>query len=265
MLVSDPRCLDFLDHYSNVLYTLHSRERLAFIAQLASTVDRYRPETCCILGNYYSLSSRHEDAVKHFRQALSLDRTFASAWTLLGHEYFKLQNTHAAIESYRRAVDLNNKDYRAFVGLGQVYGVLEKLNFSLYYYRRAVALRPVDVDMWQMIATCLKDMSRTSPAIGALKKAIACTSVHIENSPKDGFDTKSRRTKLLFQLANMYEESQNRPEAIMCLENCLSESDAVGNNDDANKKNGSEVVSIIARARLLLAQWQAVGVDYPEA
>jgi len=104
--------------------------------------------TCCVIGNYYSLSSRHEDAIIHFRRALILDRNFSSALTLLGHEYLKLQNTHAAIESYRHAVDLNNKDYRAFVGLDQAYEVLEKPTFSSYYYGRAVALRPGDMDLW---------------------------------------------------------------------------------------------------------------------
>jgi Tfp pilus assembly protein PilF len=91
---------------------------------------------------------------------------------LLGHEYLKLQNTHAAIDSYRHAVDLNNKDYRAFVGLGQAYEVLETPTFSLYYYRRAVALRPGDMDLWQMIATCLTGMSRIPQAIDALKRLL---------------------------------------------------------------------------------------------
>lgn len=128
-MISDPRRLDFLDHYSNVLYTLESHEKLAFVAQLASNVDRYRPETCCVIGNYYSLSSRHEDAIIQFKRALNLDRGFSSAWTLLGHEYLAVQNTHAAVESYRRAIDINNKDYRAFVGLGQGYESLESQLF----------------------------------------------------------------------------------------------------------------------------------------
>lgn len=265
MLVSDPRCLDFLDHYSNVLYTLGSRERLAFVAQLASAVDHYRPETCCVIGNYYSLSSRHEDAVTQFRRALSLDRNFSSAWTLLGHEYFKLQNTHAAIESYRHAVDVNNKDYRAFVGLGQVYEVLEKPTFSLYYYRRAVALRPDDEDLWQMIATCLTGMSEIPRAIDALKKAILCTSCHSRNHPRDNFDTQGRRIELLFQLANIYEESQNRPKAIRYLEICLDESNVVENSGDIDGAIGSATISILPRARLLLAQWAVADGDYSRA
>ena len=155
LLVSNPRVLEFLDHHSNVLYLLGDREKLAFVAQLAAKVDRYRPETCCIIGNYYSLSSCHTDAVVQFRQALQLDRNFSSAWTLLGHEYMKLEKTHSAINSYQHATVINNKDYRAFVGLAQAYESLEKPAVSLYNYRKALALRPDDSDLWVMMATCL--------------------------------------------------------------------------------------------------------------
>ena len=260
MLVSDPRRLDFLDHYSNVLHNLGSRDRLAFVAQLASDVDRDRPETCCVIGNYYSLSARHEDAVKEFRRALTLDRSFSSAWTLLGHEYFKLKNTHTAIESYRHAVDLNNKDYRAFVGLGQAYDLLDKHTFSLSYYRRAVALRPSDSDLWQMMAICLTSMSTIPQAIEALKKAVTCTSDVKGSRTGDALDTKWRRIELLFQLANLYEESGNRLDATMCLEICVDGYDVIENDGDTDGAVGSAVRSILVKARLLLTQWAAAVV-----
>ena len=100
---------------------------------------RYRPETCCIIGNYYSLKGDHRKAVRcartlgllcptrsgadtrvkgwcrampvafvaclstiqvlYFARALRLDRRFLSAWTLMGHEYVELKQTEAAIEA----------------------------------------------------------------------------------------------------------------------------------------------------------------------
>ena len=104
LLKSDPHRLDALDHYSNILYVMERRPKLGFLAQLATSTDRFRPETCCVVGNYYSLKSEHEKAVMYFRRALTLDRSFLSAWTLMGHEYVEMKNTHAAIEAYRRAV-----------------------------------------------------------------------------------------------------------------------------------------------------------------
>ncbi|KFZ11131.1 hypothetical protein V502_07735 [Pseudogymnoascus sp. VKM F-4520 (FW-2644)] len=263
MLVSDPLCLDFLDYYSNVLHTPGSRSRLAFITHLASSINRYRPETCCAIGNYYSLSSRHEDAVHYFRLALNLDRNFSSAWTLLGHEYFKLQNSHAAIEAYRRAVDCNNKDYRAFVGLGVVYEGLEKSTFSLHYYRRALALRPDDAELWQVIGGCLTCMERVPQAIEAWKRCIACSDSRAGNGPEDAFRDKCRRMEMLFQLAKAYEKVQYRLEAIKCLEVCLGESDRMeylGNLDDPIRFKG---IFVLGQARLLLARW--TGADGNDA
>lgn len=261
MLISDPLRLDLLDHYSNVLHTLGSRSLLAFISHLASAVNHYRPETCCAIGNYYSLSSRHEDAIHYFRLALNLDRNFSSAWTLLGHEYFKLQNSHAAIEAYRRAVDCNNKDYRAFVGLGFVYEGLEKSTFSLHYYRRALALRPDDAELWQMMGGCLMGMERVPQAIEALKRGIACSDSRAGKGSEDSFHDGCRRIEMLFLLAKAYEIEQNRAEAIKCLEVSLGESDRkeyLGNLDDPIR---FRVIFVLGQARLLLSRWTGADGD----
>ncbi|KAI5290435.1 Anaphase-promoting complex subunit 23 [Ascosphaera acerosa] len=178
ILSANPYRLDGLDHYSNILYVMSARPQLAFIAQLATATDRFRPETCCVVGNYYSLKSDHEKAVLYFRRALTLDRNFLSAWTLMGHEYIEMKNTHAAIESYRRAVDVNQKDYRAWYGLGQAYEVLDMVFYALFYYERAAALRPYDPKMWQAVGSCYAKMERLDQGIHALKRAIVAGSYY---------------------------------------------------------------------------------------
>ncbi|EEH36862.2 cell division cycle protein [Paracoccidioides lutzii Pb01] len=176
LLITSPYRLDSLDHYSNILYVMGARPQLAFIAQIATATDKFRPETCCVVGNYYSLKSEHEKAVMYFRRALTLDRNFLSAWTLMGHEYIEMKNTHAAIESYRRAVDVNRKDYRAWYGLGQAYEVLDMAFYALFYYHRAAALRPYDPKMWQAVASCYAKMGRPEQSIRAFKRALVAGS-----------------------------------------------------------------------------------------
>jgi tetratricopeptide (TPR) repeat protein len=116
-----------------------------------------------------------------------------------------------------------------------------------------------------MMATCLTGMSRIPQAIDALKKAITCTNYHTGNYPRDALDTKWSRIELLYQLANIYEESQNRLEAIRYLEICIDEFDVVENSGDRDRANRSAVVSILYRARLLLARWAAADSDYSKA
>ena len=49
-----------MDEYSNILYVKESPAAMSHLAHRVSLDDKYRPESCCIIGNYYSLSSMHE-------------------------------------------------------------------------------------------------------------------------------------------------------------------------------------------------------------
>ncbi|BFZ54589.1 Anaphase-promoting complex subunit 8 [Savitreella phatthalungensis] len=168
----DPFRLDYIDHYSNVLFVLDQRKSLAYLARRLMETDRHRPETCTVIGNYYSNIGEHEQAVAYFRQALQLDARYASAWTLMGHEYVELKNPHAAIESYRRAIDFDRRDYRAWYGLGQTYEMLEMHYYALHYFERAAALKPLDARMWNAIAGCFEKLGRFHEAIRALRRAL---------------------------------------------------------------------------------------------
>jgi len=105
-------------------------------------------QTCCIVGNYYSLRGQHARAVLYFQRALALDPSYLSAWTLLGHEFVELRATAQAIGAYRRALDINPLDYRAWYGLGQTYEILQCSKYALYYFQRAAAIKPYDARMW---------------------------------------------------------------------------------------------------------------------
>lgn len=100
----DPYRLDTLDTYSNLLFVKDLKREMAFLAHKAVEINKYRPETCTVIGNYYSIRAEHNKAVVYFQRALKLDPNYLSAWTLMGHEFMELKNTNAAIQSYRKAV-----------------------------------------------------------------------------------------------------------------------------------------------------------------
>ena len=206
-----------------------ARPQLAFVAQVATATDKFRPETCCVVGNYYSLKSEHEKAVMYFRRALTLDRNFLSAWTLMGHEYIEMKNTHAAIESYRRAVDVNRKDYRAWYGLGQAYEVLDMSFYALFYYQRAAALRPYDPKMWQAVGSCYAKMGRIDQSIKALKRALVAGSYYASedtSSQLGGMNGPGRKIldpETLHQIATLYERTGEEEEAAAYMELTLQQ------------------------------------------
>ncbi|XP_033633099.1 cell division cycle protein 23 homolog [Asterias rubens] len=143
----DPFRLENMDIYSDLLYVKEMKAELSFLAHHVCEVDKYRVETCCVIGNYYSLRSQHERAVLYFQRALKLNPHYLSAWTLMGHEYMEMKNTPAAIEAYRQAIELNKRDFRAWYCLGQTYEILRMPLYSLYYYRQAQQVRPNDSRM----------------------------------------------------------------------------------------------------------------------
>jgi len=167
----DPHRLHNMDTYSNILYVKECKAELSHLAHTAVRSNKYRPETCCIVGNYYSLKAQHERAVVYFKRALRLNRRYLSAWTLMGHEFVELKNTEAAIEAYRSAVDINPRDYRAWYGLGQTYEILLMYFYALHYYRKATTLRPYDARMWCALAGCYEKLHRTQEAIKCYKRA----------------------------------------------------------------------------------------------
>lgn len=249
IMKEDPHRLDALDHYSNILYVMERRPKLGFLAQVATATDRFRPETCCVIGNYYSLKSEHEKAVMYFRRALTLDRNFLSAWTLMGHEYVEMKNTHAAIEAYRRAVDVNRKDYRAWYGLGLSYEFLEMNYYALFYFQRAASLRPYDPQMWQAMGNCFDRMNRPLEAIKAYKRALLGNLNAGAGAGGSASASGSGGTldpHILYNIGSMYEKCHNLREAAKFMDLCVREAEM------------SDLPSTPAtnRARMWLAKWE---------
>ena len=242
---------------------MSSRPKLAFLAQVATATDKFRPETCCVIGNYYSLKSEHEKAVMYFRRALTLDRNFLSAWTLMGHEYVEMKNTHAAIESYRRAVDVNRKDYRAWYGLGQTYEVLEMHLYALFYYQRAASLRPYDPKMWQAVGSCYDKVDRPHQSIKAYKRALVAGTYYDTASSFGSSATNGEipngvlDPETLYQIALMHEKINDSDEAASYMEMTLAQEEGPGDDDDDEARGpGTGVTNTTSKARMWLAKWE---------
>ena len=252
--------------YSNILYVMEARPKLAFLAQAATATDKFRPETCCVVGNYYALKSEHEKAVMYFRRALTLDRNFLAAWTLMGHEYVEMKNTHAAIESYRRAVDVNRKDYRAWYGLGQTYEVLEMHLYALFYYQRAASLRPYDPKMWQAVGSCYDKIDRPAQSIKAYKRALIAGTYYDSSSSFGSASTHAQTpsgvldAETLYQVALMHEKMNNYEDAASYMELTLAQEEGPEGDDDNNEDDargrGIGVTNTTSKARMWLAKWE---------
>jgi len=219
----DPYRLDNLDTYSNVLYVKDQRVELAHLAHHTVQIDKYRPETCCVVGNYYSLRSQHAKAVLYFQRALKLNPNYLSAWTLMGHEFMELKNKSAAIQSYRHAIEVNPRDYRAWYGLGQTYEILKMHSYCLYYYKKAQELRPNDSRMLMALGDSYEKLDRPHDALKCYWKAHCLGDME--------------RTVALFHLARLYEKTEDSDQAAAAYHQFIDESEGDAISEDRDQQS----------------------------
>ena len=219
----DPYRIDGMDNYSNVLYVKDSFAELSHLAHHLVGTDKYTPETCCVIGNYYSLKSMHAKAVVYFKRALKLNPRYLSAWTLMGHEYVEMKNPAAAIDAYRHAVDINPRDYRAWYGLGQTYEILQMPYYALYYYQQAVKLRPSDPRMWCAMGQCYE-----SDQLRMFTSAIRCYQRAVANDEREGI--------ALSKLATLHREKNEKAAAHYYLLNLKRLDEESSGSVDSNEK-----------------------------
>ncbi|XP_047332226.1 anaphase-promoting complex subunit 8-like [Impatiens glandulifera] len=200
LLRNDPYRVDDMDMYSNVLYAKECSSALSYLAHRVILTDKYKPESCCIVGNYYSLKGQHEKSVMYFRRALKLNKKFLTAWTLMGHEYLEMKNTPAAVDAYRRAVDINSCDYRAWYGLGQAYEMMGMPLYALHYFKKSVFLQPSDSRLWIAMAQCYE-----TDQLNMLEEAIKCY--------RRAANCNDREAIALAQLAKLHDQLGHEEEA----------------------------------------------------
>ncbi|KAJ2892356.1 anaphase-promoting complex component apc8 [Coemansia aciculifera] len=216
----DPFGLELSDAHSHVLYATQDRGRLAVLAQRCAAVDRFRPETCVVIGNYYSLRGERDKAAGYFRRAVQLEPSSREAWVLLGHELVELKNTSGAIDAYRHATEIDARDANAWYGLGQVYDMLNMPHFALRYFARAAALCPHDSRMWSALGDCYGRSAQPD-------RAIACYRRALHASPES-------RAHAAVHLARLYAAAGDRPRAAHCFRLLLANAASDAGDDVAD-------------------------------
>ncbi|XP_035792657.1 cell division cycle protein 23 homolog [Anopheles albimanus] len=208
----DPYRLDNLDSYSNLLFVKDMKTEMSHLAHKVIEINKYSPETCCVVGNYYSIRADHYKAVMYFQRALKLNPRYLSAWTLMGHEFMEMKNTNAAIQSYRQAVEVNKRDFRAWYGLGQAYEILKMPFYSLHYYKAAQTLRPFDSRMLVALGETYEKLEKDHDAIKCYMKA---------------YEVGDIEGMAMFSLAKLYEKQGETDKAIQAYMSFCSEENMV--------------------------------------
>ncbi|PAA56274.1 hypothetical protein BOX15_Mlig007293g2, partial [Macrostomum lignano] len=211
---SDRCALDGADVYSNILYVDNNHSLMADLAHQCVLVDKYRPETCCVVGNYYGLRGSHDKALSYFQRALRLRPDYALVWILVGHEYLELKQVSNAIQAYHKAVTFNPADYRGWYGLGHAHELNNKSYYAIYYFRECQRLCNTDPRIMVALGESYSRVSLNEEAKKCYVKA---------------FHLGDPDTMALFRLAELYEhlgEKDNACNAYLMLVSTVIKSGA---------------------------------------
>lgn len=142
MLRLEPFRVTGTELLSTCLWHLKKDKELCSLAQQVIEMDKFSPESWCVVGNSFSLRREHETAVKFFERALQLDRSFVYAHTLCGHEYICNEDLEKALQSFREGIYHDDRHYNAWYGIGTIYYRQERLELAEYHFKKAIEINP---------------------------------------------------------------------------------------------------------------------------
>jgi anaphase-promoting complex subunit 3 len=174
MLRLEPFRLKGLEILSTALWHLKRDKELCSLAQQVVDVDKFAPETWCVVGNCFSLQKEPEAAIRFFQRSLQIDAGFTYAYTLTGHEHVSNEDLDKAVESFRAAILHNDRHYNAWYGLGSIYYRQERYELAEFHFRRALGINPASSVLHCYLGMALHaqaNASKSSEALDVLMKA----------------------------------------------------------------------------------------------
>ncbi|KAF7727059.1 anaphase-promoting complex component apc8 [Apophysomyces ossiformis] len=148
----NPYRLEDMDVFSNVLYLLEAKEKLSVLAHQCALVDRYRPETCCIidfncrdygawhgLGQAYEMLKLPHNALYYFQKAVDLRPKDARMWKSLAGCFTLLQRDTEARDCYQKVLECDDLGKpSALMQLARIHEKMNEMDIAATYYREAL-------------------------------------------------------------------------------------------------------------------------------
>ena len=198
-----------LEIFSTLLW--HQSDKVKLSNLSSELIDAFpdKPQTWCVLGNYFSLQKDHEEAIKAFEKATTLNPRFSYAYTLQGHEYASNESFDIAKEFYMKALACDPQHYNAYYGMGSCASQMGKFEEALLYFEKARIINPVNV---VLICCCGTELEKLYHNEMALKYyELAC-----KLDPRSVL-AKYRRAELLFTM-NRYSVALGQFEELIRLD-----------------------------------------------
>ncbi|KAI5968806.1 CDC27 [Candida margitis] len=154
-----------MEIYSTLLWHLHRKVELTFLANELHDIDPTSPVTWCTIGNLFSLTHEPDEAIRCFNKAIKLNDKFTYAYTLKGHEFFANDNYEMAMESFRISLLLDPRHFNALYGIGMIYMNLGEYQKADYHFRKAISINPINIILICCVGMVLEKLNKKSMAL----------------------------------------------------------------------------------------------------
>ncbi|KAI0128408.1 hypothetical protein BJ170DRAFT_682202 [Xylariales sp. AK1849] len=169
--ILSPARLEDMEVYSTILWFLKRETDLSFLAHELVDSSWHSPQAWCALGNAWSLTRDHEQALRCFKRATQLNATFAYAFTLQGHEHVSNEEYDKALTAYRQAITADRRHYNAYYGIGRVYEKLGNYDKAYIHFHSASVINPTNAVLICCIGNVLEKQRQPVQALQYFSKA----------------------------------------------------------------------------------------------
>jgi tetratricopeptide (TPR) repeat protein len=116
---------------------------------------------------------KHEDAIKAYKQAITLAPNQIFAWNNLGNLCLAINRNHEALIDFQKAIEHNANDAVAWNGLGDVYSRSGYLDDAISSYQKSIEYAPLLPHPWNGLGNIYVKIGCKDEAENAFQKAIS--------------------------------------------------------------------------------------------
>lgn len=137
-LSGDPRNVNRLLMLAQVYFDEHRYTEASSILASAEQIAGPTANGDVLAGLIEIVHNDFAGAEKDYRNAISLDKTNASAHYYLGRALYTRQSVEEAISEFKTAISLDSSITRAYDGLGLAYQALGKKNDATHWFQKGI-------------------------------------------------------------------------------------------------------------------------------
>ncbi|TKX20764.1 bimA-like protein [Elsinoe australis] len=241
MLKLQPSRIEDTEYYSTVLWQLKKPVQLSHLSHILKDLDYEAPQTWCAVGNAFSASREHQQAIVCFKRAVQMSPKFYYAWTLMGHELLTIENFDEAIRAYRKGVGKERRGYAGWYGLGKCFERMGKYEEAERHYRIAASINEQNHVLFICIGVVLERMKHRrealvqythaiqlcpTSAMGRFRKARTLMTLKLYsdalNELTELVSIAPEEANVWFMLGKCHKAQRNRGEALKCFTTALN-------------------------------------------